>query len=77
MGRLKSALPKIEIETVKRAHDCRHNGTHRLTKGEKRLLIKEGRKKSRYCLECATRIVRRDIKRLEELEQKIAAMNEP
>lgn len=70
MGRLKSVLPKLEIETAQRSHDCRHNKAHRINKGENRLLVQEGRNRYTYCLDCAGRIVDRVIERLQQLATK-------
>lgn len=77
MGRLKSTISNIRIDSAGKAHNCRHNPKqHRLQKGDHRLLVKEGRKSSYYCLECAIRIVQRDIEILREFERELLALSE-
>jgi hypothetical protein len=69
--RIRSLLPKIEIDEAKRAHNCQGNGRHRIRSGERRLNVRSGRGWDRYCLDCAAKIVGRDIGELEELARAI------
>ena len=64
MPRIRSLLPRIEVDVAKRAHNCKGNRRHRINGGERRLKVRNGRSWSHYCLECASTIVRRDMDKL-------------
>jgi len=68
---IKSLLYRARIDTVLRAHNCQASGRHRLTQGEKRLKVKNGRSWDHYCQACATSIIIRDIEFLEQLKQQL------
>jgi hypothetical protein len=67
MPRPKSILQKVEVDEVKRAHNCQHNIAHRLERGDKRLKVIKQRSADNYCVACALDIIARDIAKLEEL----------
>jgi hypothetical protein len=53
MPRFKSLLKSLAIDQAKRSHNCQSNHNHRIQKNDHRLCVKEGRKTSCYCVECA------------------------
>lgn len=71
MPRPKSILQRVEVDEVKRAHNCQHNVRHCLQSGDKRLKVWDGRSPEHYCVACALAIITRDIKRLQELEKQL------
>lgn len=60
MPRIKSLIIPSEVDTAKRAHNCRSNARHRIARGDKRFKVRHGRSWRHYCLQCANAIVRRD-----------------
>jgi hypothetical protein len=71
MPRPKSILMSINVGIAQRAHNCQHNQSHRIVKGDKRLEVSEGRNIERFCVECALSIVARDISKLQELQKQL------
>ncbi len=71
MPRPKSIIQRVEIDEVKRAHNCQHNAAHRLKRGDKRLKVWNGRSADNYCVSCALRIITRDIAKLQELAEQL------
>ena len=71
MARTKSLLTSCEIDIALKAHNCRANKNHRIEKGSKRLKLKIQRSSHYYCIECARKIVKKDIKKLEALINEI------
>ena len=67
MPRPKSFLPRLDITEAGRAHDCQHNPRHRLSKGDPRLSLQDGRSTEHFCVECARAILKADIARLQTL----------
>ena len=67
MPRPKSTIKNLEITTAKGSHNCKNNSKHRITKGEQRLSIKEGRSTKNYCFNCALQFLKSDIQKLNEL----------
>jgi len=65
MPRPKSILQSIEVNVVQRAHNCQHNPSHRLEKGDKRLMVRTKRSQEYYCVACALEILERDSARLQ------------
>lgn len=57
MGRVRSLLIRVEIDTAQRAHKCQANSRHPIKKGDTRLNVRAGRGWDRYCMECARKIV--------------------
>lgn len=73
MSRYKSLLKNTAFDTAGKAHDCRANRRHRILKGECRLRVKEGRKLSYYCLDCARKILERDLSVVHRLVEELEA----
>lgn len=67
MSRLRSLIIHAEVDTAKKAHDCRSNHRHRIESGDRRLKVRNGRSWQHYCFECAKAIVRNGISTLEVL----------
>jgi len=68
----KSLLRPISIDVAGNSHDCQHNKSHRIRKGDRRLKIKrDGASPEHFCLRCALESVRNDLGRLAALEQEI------
>lgn len=67
MPRIKSLIIRSEVDTAKRAHNCRGNVRHRIVRGDKRLKVRHGRDWRHYCLQCANAIIKRDQNTLNAL----------
>lgn len=61
---IKSLITQVEIDTAGKAHNCQANAKHRIEKGGVRLKVRNGRSWDHYCLECAKKIIARDIAKL-------------
>jgi len=57
VGRVRSLLIRVEIDTAQRAHKCQANSRHPIKKGDIRLNVRAGRGWDRYCMDCARKIV--------------------
>jgi hypothetical protein len=57
VGRLRSLLIKVEIDTAQRAHRCQANAHHEIKRGDLRLNVRAGRGWDRYCMDCGRKIV--------------------
>lgn len=71
MPRPKSILQRAEVDEAQKAHNCQHNDTHRLQRGDKRLKVWKDRSADHYCVACALDIIRRDIAKLQSLAQQL------
>lgn len=71
MPRIRSLRIRAEVDVAKKAHNCQANARHRIERGDKRLNVRNGRSWDRYCLDCATTIVGRDIAALEALAREL------
>jgi hypothetical protein len=71
MPRIKTLLTQSVVERAIRAHNCQANASHRIHKGEPRLSIRNGRNMDKYCVECARKIIAKDLKKLTELSQSL------
>ena len=71
MPRTKSLRIRAEVDMAQRAHNCQGNARHRIERGRKRLKVRNGRSWDHYCLDCARKIVCRDIAALEALACKL------
>jgi hypothetical protein len=55
----KSLLRSISIDVAGNSHNCQHNGSHRIQKGEFRLKTKrDGASPEHFCLSCALESVK-------------------
>jgi hypothetical protein len=70
---IKSVVIQVEIDEVKKAHNCQANSRHRLEMGDKRLEVRNGRSWDHYCAACASVIIERDITELKSLQQRFPA----
>ena len=76
VGRAKSFLKNISIDTAKLTHFCKHNRKHKINKGDKRLKLKEGRASQHFCIECAKESLRKDINELSSLLTKLEKLGQ-
>ena len=67
MGNIRSLRIPTRVDVAHRAHNCQGNARHRIEGGDKRLKVRNGRGWDHYCLDCARKIVHRDIDALEAL----------
>ena len=74
MGRAKSVLVSMAITEAGASHNCKADKGHRITKGVKRLTIKEGQSKLNYCLPCAQKFVALGAARLGALQAELSAL---
>lgn len=73
MPRPKSLLLQVNVTQVLRAHNCQHNSQHRLSRGEKRLSVSNGRSQDHYCAACAKTFIQRDIERLQTILEELSS----
>jgi hypothetical protein len=62
--RVRSLVTTVQIDVVKRAHDCQGNSRHRLAKGDRRFAVKKDRGWDNYCLDCGRRILEADAAKI-------------
>ena len=67
MGRIKSFVKNISIDTAKRTHSCKHDKKHIINMTDKRLKFKEGNSIQYFCIKCAEESLRNDISKLRKL----------
>ena len=67
MARAKSLIIRTEVDEALKSHNCQHSSKHRITKGERRLKVRNGRSWDHYCLECAKIMLNNDTQKLQEL----------
>ena len=67
MPRPKSLIATMAWTFAGRAHACRNNKNHSLSKGERRLTITEDGDEHHYCIACAKSFLVKDIERLQVL----------
>jgi hypothetical protein len=63
----KSLVLSVQIDIAERAHNCQANDKHRITRGDSRLKVRNGRSWDHYCRSCALAMIARGIDRLEGL----------
>jgi hypothetical protein len=61
---IKSLVTHVEIDTAGKAHNCQASAKHRIEKGDVRLKVRNDRSWDHYCLDCAKKIIGRDIEKL-------------
>ena len=76
MPRIKSLIIRSEVDTAKRAHNCKGNARHRIKRGDKRFKVHDGRNWRHYCLQCANTIVERDQNKLDTLARHLRLVSE-
>lgn len=65
---IKSLVTHVEIDTAGKAHNCQASAKHRIEKGDVRLKVRNGRSWDHYCLDCAKKIIGRDIDKLKAIQ---------
>lgn len=68
---MKSVLKNITWDVALQSHKCKRNLKHIISKNDRRLKIKEGRKESHYCMECAEIILNNGLKKINILIEEI------
>ncbi len=71
MPPLKSTTLRLEIDTAGRKHQCHHNKCHEVFKGQTRLKVTEDRSDEHFCRDCAIKMLKADIEKLQELLAKL------
>lgn len=72
MARVKSLITGTAVDQAKKSHNCQANSRHRINMGDVRLNVRNGRSWDRYCVACAEEILRRDVQKLEGIQQSLA-----
>ena len=67
MGRAKSFVKNISIDTAKRSHFCKHDKKHSIKAGDKRLKFTVNRADQHFCVECAKKSLEKDIEKINKL----------
>jgi len=62
MGKIKSLLIKTRFSTALRAHKCKANSKHLISKGDFRLEVKNDRNWDKYCRVCSSKIFKENNK---------------
>jgi hypothetical protein len=71
MARPKSIIQRVEVDQAQRAHNCQHNSSHRIHRGDARLKVWNGRSPEHYCVACALAIIERDMAKLQKLAEQL------
>lgn len=66
---MKSIIKNASWDIALRQHTCKSNSRHCIKQGERRLKIKEGRKISYYCNNCAEKILSNGLNKIIELSK--------
>jgi hypothetical protein len=69
MAKPKSIIQRIEVDRALKAHDCQHDKTHRIQRGDKRLKVWKDRTPEHYCVPCALKIIAADIAKLQNIDR--------
>ena len=72
MPKYKSLLVGHEVVNAGKARNCRHNGNHRIVKGEVLLHVRDGIAWRGYCGQCVSEMVRQARMALDEIERRLA-----
>lgn len=65
----KSLITQVRVDVAGKSHNCQANAKHRVSMGDVRLKVRNGRSWDHYCSECAAVILARDIEKLTELQK--------
>ena len=71
MAKPKSLLKTVSVDIAKRQHKCQHSSKHVISKGEKRLKIKNGRSDEYFCVECANSFLDQSTAALNKISQEL------
>lgn len=66
---IKSLVTHVEIDTAGKAHNCQASAKHRIEKGDMRLKVRNSRSWDHYCVDCAKKIIGRDIEKLNLIQE--------
>jgi hypothetical protein len=69
----KSFLKRIEVDVAQRAHDCQHNPSHRLERGDKRLKLTVERTTEHFCVACALKFIALDQEKLQQIVRELVS----
>jgi len=72
---MKRLLVSARFEVAQRRRHCSRNKGHKISKGDKCLVIKENMVKHNYCMECAALILQKAKEELEDLIHDLEAGN--
>jgi hypothetical protein len=72
----KSLLVSMTVDRVERAHACRANKKHLLSRGDLRLKMKEGRSHRHYCAACAEAFIKTARAKLAALEAQLGGQRD-
>jgi len=70
----KSVVLNLSVTTAAKGHNCRHNKSHRIGKGARRLTIKVERNQHHYCLTCAKIILEKGILKLQHIQTEVESI---
>ena len=65
----KSLICQVAVDVAGKSHNCQANAKHRITMGETRLKVRNGRSWDHYCAVCAETIIARDLAKLAALRE--------
>ena len=57
MPKAKSFIKSLTVDHAKKSHNCQHNKNHRISMGDIRLGLKEGRSPEYYCKDCSIKFL--------------------
>lgn len=66
---IRSLIDQAQVDRALSSHNCQANSRHRIAKGDIRLKVKTGRSWEHYCVECARKIIERDMAKLSLLQK--------
>lgn len=66
---IKSLVTGVLVDRALKSHNCQGNARHRISTGDIRLKVRNGRSWDHYCEACAEKIIARDIAKLMQLQK--------
>lgn len=67
MPKAKSFIKSLAIDYAKKSHNCQHNKNHRISRGNIRLGLKEGRSPEYYCKDCSIKFLEKSAESIMKL----------
>lgn len=67
MPRAKSFIKSLTVDHAKKSHNCQHNQNHRISMGDIRLGLKEGRSPEYYCKDCSIKFLEKSTESIMKL----------
>jgi hypothetical protein len=71
----KSLIVTVDIDEALKAHNCQASAKHRIQLGNSRLKVRNGLGWDHYCMPCATKIIQRDIEKLQAFQQRLQSIS--